>query len=65
MKNERVRILKIAKEKLGPIVYWMSRDQRAHDNWALFFAQELALKQRTPLAVIFCLVPQFLGATIR
>jgi deoxyribodipyrimidine photo-lyase len=65
MKNERVRILKKAKEKPGPIVYWMSRDQRAHDNWALFFAQELAFKQRTPLAVVFCLVPQFLGATIR
>ena len=65
MKNERVRILKKAKEKPGPIVYWMSRDQRAHDNWALFFARELAFKQRTPLAVVFCLVPQFFGATIR
>ncbi|UCC40649.1 MAG: deoxyribodipyrimidine photo-lyase, partial [Candidatus Aminicenantes bacterium] len=65
MKNERLRILKKAKEAPGPIVYWMSRDQRAHDNWALFFAQELALKHRTPLAVVFCLVPQFLGATIR
>ncbi|NIM60014.1 MAG: deoxyribodipyrimidine photo-lyase [Candidatus Aminicenantes bacterium] len=65
MKSERVRILKQAEEKPGPIVYWMSRDQRAHDNWALFFSQELAFKQRTSLAVIFCLVPQFLGATIR
>ena len=65
MKKERVRILKKAKEKPGPIVYWMSRDQRAHDNWVLFFAQELAFKQRIPLAVVFCLVPQFLGATIR
>jgi len=65
MKNERLRILKRAKEKTGPIVYWMSRDQRAHDNWALCFAQELASKKRTPLAVVYCLVPQFLGATIR
>jgi deoxyribodipyrimidine photo-lyase len=65
MKNERIRLLKKAKEKPGAIVYWMSRDQRAHDNWALFFAQELAFKQRTPLAVVFCLVPKFLGATIR
>jgi deoxyribodipyrimidine photo-lyase len=65
MKIERIRILKQAEEKSGPIVYWMSRDQRAHDNWALIFAQEMALKQKASLAVVFCLVPQFLGATIR
>ncbi|MFB0565872.1 MAG: deoxyribodipyrimidine photo-lyase [Candidatus Aminicenantaceae bacterium] len=65
MKNERVRILKKGEEKSGPIIYWMSRDQRADDNWALFFAQEMALKQKASLGVIFCLVPQFLGATIR
>jgi deoxyribodipyrimidine photo-lyase len=65
MKNERVRRLKKEKEIPGPVVYWMSRDQRAYDNWALFFAQELALKQRAPLGVVFCLVPHFLGATIR
>jgi deoxyribodipyrimidine photo-lyase len=65
MKKERLRILKKAEEKPGPIVYWMSRDQRAYDNWALFFAQEFAIKKRAPLAVVFCLVPQFLGATIR
>jgi deoxyribodipyrimidine photo-lyase len=46
----------------GPIALWMSRDQRANDNWALLFAQELALKQKTPLVVVFCLVPEFLGA---
>jgi deoxyribodipyrimidine photo-lyase len=65
MKNERVRTLKKAKEKTGPVVYWMSRDQRVHDNWALLFAQEIAHKQKTSLGVAFCLVPQFLGATIR
>jgi deoxyribodipyrimidine photo-lyase len=43
----------------------MSRDQRARDNWALLFAQKLALEHKTPLAVIFCLVPSFLGATTR
>ncbi len=43
----------------------MSRDQRAKDNWALLFAQELALKHKAPLAVVFCLVPAFLGATNR
>jgi deoxyribodipyrimidine photo-lyase len=65
MKNERVRILKKAKEKPGPIVYWMSRDQRVHDNWALLFAQKMALKTKASLGVAFCLAPKFLGAAIR
>lgn len=43
----------------------MSRDQRSQDNWALLFAQELALQNRKPLAVVFNLVPEFLGATLR
>ncbi len=36
-----------------------------HDNWALLYAQRLALEQKTPLIVAFCLVPHFLEATIR
>jgi len=51
-------------KKKGPIVYWMSRDQRTEDNWALLFAQDLALRKDLPLVVVFCLVPQFLGATM-
>nr|XP_032801147.1 deoxyribodipyrimidine photo-lyase-like isoform X2 [Petromyzon marinus] len=47
------------------ILYWMSRDQRVQDNWALLYAQRLALKQRLPLYVCFCLVPKFMDATIR
>ncbi len=43
----------------------MSRDQRVNDNWALLFAQKLAMKQKLPLIVVFCLVPEFLGATYR
>ncbi len=43
----------------------MSRDQRSEDNWALLYAQELALERAEPLAVVFCLVPVFLAATIR
>jgi deoxyribodipyrimidine photo-lyase len=65
MNQKRIRILKRNESSSGPIVLWMSRDQRMNDNWALLFAQELAVKQKTPLAVIFCLVPQFLDATIR
>jgi len=63
--SKRVRLLQKGNERNGPIVYWMSRDQRAHDNWALLFAQELAFKNNKPLAVIFNLIPNFLEATIR
>ncbi len=49
----------------GPVVYWMSRDQRVRDNWALLFAANLALEREVPLVVVFCLSPSFLEATIR
>lgn len=66
MVNEkRIRILQKGNATNGPVVYWMSRDQRAHDNWALLFAQQLALENRRPLIVLFNLVPNFLEATIR
>jgi len=62
---KRVRLLKDGVRKRGPIAYWMSRDQRADDNWALLYAQEQALHAKVPLIVVFCLVPEFLNATIR
>jgi deoxyribodipyrimidine photo-lyase len=66
MVNEkRIRPLRYGAGHSGPVVYWMSRDQRIKDNWALLFAQDIALTQRAPFLVIFCLVPYFLNATIR
>jgi deoxyribodipyrimidine photo-lyase len=65
MNPKRVRTLKAGELKKGPIVYWMSREQRAQDNWALLFSQELSQTGKVPLAVVFCLAPQFLGATFR
>ncbi|XP_063298889.1 deoxyribodipyrimidine photo-lyase-like [Pelobates fuscus] len=66
--KKRVRLVSseadLKDDALG-IVYWMSRDQRAQDNWAFLYAQRLALKQKLPLHVTFCLVPKFLNATIR
>jgi deoxyribodipyrimidine photo-lyase len=49
----------------GPVVYWMSRDQRVEDNWALIYSSILALENHTSLAVIFCLTSDFLNASIR
>lgn len=66
--KKRVQILSDAKEideDMQGIVYWMSRDQRVQDNWAMLFAQNLALKNEIPLHVVFCLTDKFLDATIR
>lgn len=49
----------------GPVVYWMFRDQRVKDNWALIHAVEEANKARVPFAVAFNLFDQFLGAKAR
>lgn len=65
MKPERVRLLKIGRKRDAPVVYWMSRDQRIRDNWALAFAQSLAVKDSVPLAIVFTLATSFLGATRR
>jgi deoxyribodipyrimidine photo-lyase len=63
--RKRLRSLNQALPGHGLVIYWMSRDQRVQDNWALLYAQELALALGQPLAVVFCLAPAFLGATLR
>ena len=66
MNDKRVRVLREGVcQRPGAVAYWMSRDQRASDNWALLLAQRIALQHRVPLVVVFCLVPSFLGATMR
>jgi deoxyribodipyrimidine photo-lyase len=51
--------------KEGLVLYWLNRDQRVHDNWALLYAVEIARKRRVAAAVLFNLVPEFLGTTTR
>jgi deoxyribodipyrimidine photo-lyase len=43
----------------------MHREFRAQDNWGLIHARDQALRLQVPLAVVFCLVPAFLGAPLR
>ena len=62
---QRLRPLNHHPYQGGPVIYWLSRDQRAQDNWALLYAQELALDHQAPLAVVFNLVPRFLQAAHR
>ena len=52
MNPRRVRALKAGDLKKGPIVYWMSRDQRTKDNWALLFSQELSQQEKVPLLTL-------------
>lgn len=61
----RIRELRAGKAADGPVIYWMSRDQRTADNWALLLAAREAGRRNAPLAVVFCLASEFLGATMR
>ncbi len=63
--SNRVKILKEGREGKGAIIYWMSRDQRVHDNYALLYARKKALEKKAPFGVVFNLVPNFLGASFR
>lgn len=47
----------------GTVIYWMSRDQRVDDNWALLYAQSKALESNQGLMVVFCKFSNYLGST--
>lgn len=67
-KKKRIRVLSTVQsvpESCNGILYWMSRDVRVQDNWALLYAQKLALKNKIPLHICFCYVTKFLDATLR
>ncbi|HSV42318.1 MAG TPA: deoxyribodipyrimidine photo-lyase [Methanomassiliicoccales archaeon] len=64
MNARRVKAVRKA-EGDGPVIYWMSRDQRAEDNWALYHAWESARREGRELMVVFCLAPSFLEASPR
>lgn len=59
MNVKRVKLLNSKKYTTGQIVYWMSREQRVNDNWALHYAIELAKKEKTYVEVVFCLREEF------
>lgn len=65
---KRVRVLNnVGEVSRGSkaIAYWMARDQRVQDNWALIYAQNLAIKNKFPLHVIFCLTDKFMNSPLR
>ena len=61
----RARKLNNQKDQSGDILYWMSRDMRVEDNWAMILAAQLATQKKSKLVVVFTLVPEFLEATWR
>ncbi len=60
--DKRCRRLKNGRRGDGPVVYWMSRDQRMENNWALLWAQQEAIARDKGLIVVFCLIPDYLKA---
>lgn len=65
MDQRRARRLNLRQDKKGPVIYWMSRDQRFQNNWALHFACQKSRQSQQPLEVVFTLAPSFLGAALR
>lgn len=47
------------------VSYWMFRDQRLDDNWALICAQKFALQHKCPLYVTFYLMSHYSVAGLR
>ena len=60
MLPERTRLLTTSADLKASgkcIVYWMQRDVRTVDNWALLFAGDVAQTAKVPLQVVFVLPP--------
>ena len=63
--SKRTRTLKNGSFNGKSVLYWMVRDKRFNDNWALFAAQKAALKNKVPLHVCFQYDPKAKTATLR
>jgi deoxyribodipyrimidine photo-lyase len=61
----RARILKTVPEIRGPVVYWMNRDQRVHDNWALLHAQHIAAEFNVPVFVLHIIPEEYPPIALR
>ncbi|KNC87032.1 hypothetical protein SARC_00842 [Sphaeroforma arctica JP610] len=53
--NGKQNIGKIVEVEEGhkTVIYWMERDVRVNDNWALLYAEELAQKNKLTLSVVY------------
>ena len=62
---KRARVLKKGKFSGNSVLYWMNRDKRVDDNWAIIAAQSVALKNKVPLIVCFQYLGDFPDSNIR
>lgn len=60
--DRRVATLASGRAGRGPVVYWMDRDRRVHDNWAFIHAQDIARSARCSFLVVTCVDSE---ATVR
>ncbi len=65
VKSTRIHQLNGKKQEQGPVIYWMSRDQRVSDNWSLLYALELSAEINSFVIVAFALTNSFPGANMR
>lgn len=65
MNLKRTKKLNTKEIGQGCAVYFMDRERRMNDNWALIFAQEFSLKNEVPLKVVYVLPKEFLEANER
>lgn len=66
MIKERVRKLNtITQSKETGVLYWMDRERRAEDNWALIAAYKTAEAYAVPLHVLYIIPDSFYDANIR
>jgi deoxyribodipyrimidine photo-lyase len=59
MHPARARLIHNRPGQPGPVVYWMHRELRARDNWALIHAADLARERGQALCVAVCLARHF------
>lgn len=49
------KVEKVKEGGNGGVLYWMSRDKRVQDNWAMLHAQKVAKEAKAELHVAFCM----------
>ena len=63
--SERIKTLRSGSFSGNGVLYWMQRDKRVEDNWALISSQYIALKHKVPLYVCFQYVGEYKESNIR
>ena len=63
--DTRITLLSAKQYQGGAVAFWMNRDQRIENNWALNYVADLARDNSCGFVIVFCLVPDYPGANLR